>query len=108
MDTTENRRHELQKNYYFLCKCSRCLDEKEPVEMNAGACPNKKCNEFIDFDSVNTFPLKCKKCNERISEKHYQHFKEIVNASRIHLDSLKMSNVACKCCLYEILILVFN
>lgn len=25
MDTTETRRHDLEKNYYFLCKCERCL-----------------------------------------------------------------------------------
>lgn len=96
MDTTETRRHDLQKNYYFLCKCVRCLDEKEPIEMNAAACPNQKCDEFIEFDSINGLPTKCNRCNEKITEKHYQQFKEITQATRLHLDSLKMSNVACK------------
>lgn len=25
MDPVETRRHELSKNYYFLCECARCL-----------------------------------------------------------------------------------
>lgn len=72
------------------------IDEKEPIEMNAGACPNPKCSEYIDFDSIKMYPTKCKKCGEEITEKHYQHFKDIMNATRTHLDSLKMSNIACK------------
>ncbi|XP_055307326.1 histone-lysine N-methyltransferase SMYD3 isoform X2 [Sitodiplosis mosellana] len=94
MDPTEIRRHELQKNYYFLCKCERCLDEKEPVEMNAGACSNAKCNEFIDFESLKKYPTNCKKCDERITAKHYQQFKDVMHATRMHLDSMKMSSVA--------------
>lgn len=65
--------------------------------MNTGACPNKKCDDFIVYDSINGFPIKCSRCSEEITEKHYQQFKEIMQATRAHLDSLKMSNVACKC-----------
>lgn len=72
------------------------IDEKEPIEMNAGACPNAKCSEYIDFDSIKTYPAKCRKCDEEITENQYQHFKDIMSATRSHLDGMKMSNVACK------------
>lgn len=64
--------------------------------MNTGACPNKKCDEFIEFSAINSFPTKCIRCTEEITEKHYQQFKDIMQATRSHLDSLKMSNIACK------------
>lgn len=71
-------------------------DEKEPIEMNAGACANKQCNEYIDFDSIGAYPTSCKKCGERITESHHRQFKEIMSATRMHLDKMKMSSVACK------------
>lgn len=63
--------------------------------MNTGACPNRKCDEFIDFDAIAQFPTKCIKCSEEITGKHHQQFKDIMQATRSHLDALKMSNVAC-------------
>lgn len=68
--------------------------------MNTGACPNKKCDEFIDYDSIKEFPTKCNRCNEDITEKHYQNFKEIMQTTRSHLEELKMSDVTCKCWWY--------
>lgn len=64
--------------------------------MNAGACPNEKCNEFIDFESIEAYPTNCKRCSERITETHHQHFKEILNMTQMHLDKMKLSSVACK------------
>ena len=73
------------------------LDEKEPVEMNAGACPNfVRCNECIDFESLKKYPTKCKRCDERITTKHYQQYKDIMSQTLMHLDSMKMASVACK------------
>lgn len=66
------------------------------MEMNAGACPNAKCQEFINFDSIKSYPAKCPKCDERITEKDNQCFKDIMQTTRMHLDSMKMSSVACK------------
>lgn len=64
--------------------------------MNAGACPNAKCSEFIDFDTQKSYPTKCKKCDEPITENHYQHYADIMHATKMHLDTMKMSSVACK------------
>lgn len=64
--------------------------------MNAGACPNAKCNEFIDFQSTKKYPIKCMRCDEVITEEHHQKYMDIMHASRMHLDSMKMSSFACK------------
>lgn len=64
--------------------------------MNAGACPNEKCNEYIDFELLKKYPANCMKCDESITLSHYQQFKDIMQATRMHLDSMKMSSVACK------------
>lgn len=96
MDTTETRRHELQQNYYFWCKCEKCLDEQEPIEMNAGACPNGKCNAFINFVSFERFPAKCRNCDEIITDKHHQLYQDLMHTTQMHLDKMKLASVACK------------
>lgn len=82
--------HFLYMIFVFL------IDKKEPIEMNAGACPNEKCNEYIDFKSIEAYPTNCKRCSERITKAHHQHFKEILNMTQMHLDKMKLSSVACK------------
>lgn len=64
--------------------------------MNAGACTNPKCNEYIDIESCKRFPIKCEKCDETITEKHYQLYKDIMHATRMHLDTMQTSSTACK------------
>lgn len=63
--------------------------------MNAGACPNVKCPEIIDFSQIKTFPIKCNGCNETITEKHSQLYGDIMHATRIHLDKMQNSSVTC-------------
>lgn len=70
-------------------------DEKESIEMNAGACPNVKCPEIIDYSQIKTFPIKCNGCNETITEKHSQLYGDIMHATRIHLDKMQNSSVTC-------------
>lgn len=116
MDTTENRRYDLKKNYYFLCECARCLgniftffkfhafssfiffflDQREPIAMNAAACPNKKCNAIINLEEKNVkLPFNCSKCVEIISEKQRQVYKDVMSMTRMHLDKMKSSSIAC-------------
>lgn len=70
-------------------------DEKEPIEMNAGACPNEKCQEIINYSQMKTFPIKCDNCSEIITEKHSQLYGDIMHVTRIQLDKMKSSSVAC-------------
>lgn len=89
--------HKTTRFKYKISTRDVFLDGKEPVEMNAGACPNfVRCNEFIDFESVKKYPTKCQRCDERITNKHYQQYKDIMLQTRMHLDSMKMASVACK------------
>lgn len=64
--------------------------------MNAAACPNSKCIQMIQFDENGAkLPFNCSKCDQPITEKHLQTFRDVSIATRMHLDKMKMSNVAC-------------
>lgn len=91
LSTPEDRRMELQKNYFFLCDCVRCLNPIESVESNAAACPNSKCNEYLDLRHLTDA---CPKCNARITDEYVDRFREVVEFTRMHLD--KMKDIACK------------
>lgn len=80
----------LIKSIYFFA------DEREAMEMNAAACLNKKCDAFIDFNTKPEFPMKCNKCDQSITAKHYEAFKDMVSVTREHLDKMKVSSMACK------------
>lgn len=47
MQTTLERRNELQNNYYFLCECKRCTINYEQYFVNSMICPNVKCQAAI-------------------------------------------------------------
>lgn len=47
MQTTQERRNELQKNYYFLCDCKRCSTNYEQQFVNSMICNNAKCKAAI-------------------------------------------------------------
>lgn len=97
MDPTEIRRHELKQTYYFLCECVRCLDKQEPIEMNAAACSNAKCSGLVNL--LNCSPsanVQCAKCSVTIPRSHIESFKEVMAATRMHLDKMKLSSMVCE------------
>lgn len=47
MQTTEERRSELQNNYYFLCECKRCSTNYEKNFVNSLICTNVECKAAI-------------------------------------------------------------
>lgn len=87
----EDRRNELQKNYFFFCDCARCLNPVESIESNAAACPNAKCNEYLDIRRLNDV---CPKCNAAITNEHKDRFSEVIELTQMHLDQMK--DIACK------------
>lgn len=97
MDPTEVRRHDLKQSYYFLCECARCLDKQEPIEMNAAACSNTKCNGLVNL--LNQSPnsnVQCAKCTVTIPRGHIESFKEVMTTTRMHLDKMKHSSLVCE------------
>lgn len=50
MQTTEERRKELQKNYYFLCECVRCSTNYEQSFVNTMVCTNSECKAAIPLE----------------------------------------------------------
>lgn len=89
MSTADDRRIELKSNYYFWCSCSKCIDEKESLEMLAAACPNQNCPEMVDLSND-----KCFNCDEPIKIDRRTEFKEVMEFSKMHL--LNMKEIACK------------
>jgi len=51
MQTTEERRIELQNNYYFLCECKRCSMNYEQNFINSMLCSNTECQAAIPMKS---------------------------------------------------------
>lgn len=89
MSTADDRRTELKSNYYFWCSCSKCIDEKESIDMLAAACPNRDCPELLDLSNE-----ECSQCGEPIKVERRNEFKEVVEFSKMHL--LNMKEIACK------------
>ncbi|RZC32557.1 histone-lysine N-methyltransferase SMYD3 [Asbolus verrucosus] len=87
LNTTKDRQKELEAAYYFLCQCPKCL-APEPPEINAAACPNKQCDNYIDIENANPDD-KCCKCNAIISETFLEQFKQVVELTDMHLQNMK-------------------
>ncbi|XP_026728745.1 histone-lysine N-methyltransferase ASHR1 [Trichoplusia ni] len=47
MKTPYDRQTELLQNYYFLCQCDRCMDEKQIKHVHGAICLNKQCEEPV-------------------------------------------------------------
>jgi len=47
MQTTSERRSELQNNYYFLCQCLRCVTNYEQNFVNSMLCGNSNCQAAV-------------------------------------------------------------
>ncbi|XP_036339293.1 histone-lysine N-methyltransferase SMYD3 isoform X3 [Rhagoletis pomonella] len=96
LNTPEQRRAELQANYFFLCVCSKCTDVQETHEMLAAACGNKNCNEYLDINLNN-----CPRCDTGVSPKQRNGYNEAMAITKMHLENMK--DVAyfdvCKLCL---------
>lgn len=89
LNTPEQRRRDLKDNYYFLCICSKCIDDKEAVEMESSCCVNKKCQAAVDISLNN-----CLQCGVGIIPKYRNMFKEVLALTKHQLESMK--DVACK------------
>jgi hypothetical protein len=87
LNTTKDRQKELEAAYYFLCQCPRCL-APEPPEINAAACPNDQCDNYIDAESASADD-KCGKCGAAITENFLELFKQVIEFTDIHLQNMK-------------------
>ncbi|XP_050441460.1 histone-lysine N-methyltransferase SMYD3 [Adelges cooleyi] len=104
MQTNDERRRELQNNYYFLCECKRCLTEDEHTFISSMTCSNVKCQAPVPMklkrdevlNSVN-----CPECLEIVSETKVKEFYDVTEYTEFQL--LKMKDIGyldvCKMCL---------
>ncbi|XP_034841219.1 histone-lysine N-methyltransferase SMYD3 [Maniola hyperantus] len=49
MKTPWERQSELQRSYYFLCACDRCMDENDLKYVHAAKCLNSECNNPVNI-----------------------------------------------------------
>ncbi|KAI8125316.1 hypothetical protein FF38_09224 [Lucilia cuprina] len=84
LNTPEHRRRDLKDNYYFLCICSKCINDQEAVEMESACCINKKCNAALDINLNN-----CTECGTGIIPRHRNTFKEVMALTKQQLESMK-------------------
>lgn len=61
--------------------------------MNAAACPNEKCNEFLNL-YAEPLPTECTKCKAEIGTEHVETFMEIMELTKIHVENMK--DIACE------------
>lgn len=62
--------------------------------MLAAACENVDCDGYIsmtDFNNGKTTAFKCSKCEQQISEKFIEEYKEVTQLSDIHLQNMKQT-----------------
>ncbi|XP_055547017.1 histone-lysine N-methyltransferase SMYD3 [Wyeomyia smithii] len=89
MDPTDVRRGRLCSQYYFECNCQRCGDEQELSLMNAGACPNRNCDEPITMEGCNKLVEKCPRCEVSIKHSVREKFREISSLTMSQLADMK-------------------
>lgn len=75
--------------YYFLCECAKCLEPEIRGEIDGAACPNKDCDHFVDVECG-----KCDKCGTVADEGFISEFKEVLQMTEEHLQSMKQ--ISCK------------
>lgn len=94
LNTPKHRQEELQNLYYFTCKCTKCLEPKPLDVMFAAVCPNTTCNGYVnvgDIEVAKIDELKCSKCNNSISDEFLQRYKEVIEFSEMHLQTMKQT-----------------
>lgn len=96
LNTTRDRQEELQKTYYFLCECPRCLEPEPMAEMTGAACPDPKCDFYIDVNMVLPGD-KCKKCGEVVTEEFLERYKEVMEFTTTQIESMKQFTCILTC-----------
>ncbi|XP_055380486.1 histone-lysine N-methyltransferase SMYD3 isoform X2 [Condylostylus longicornis] len=96
LDTAVQRRQTLMENYYFLCTCSKCIDEQEMLEMVSPACQNKKCSGFVSLSKN-----ECQVCKRIITKDFIKQYEEVMEFTKNHLENMKEIAYldVCKICL---------
>ncbi|KAJ6634633.1 Histone-lysine N-methyltransferase SMYD3 [Pseudolycoriella hygida] len=87
LSATEDRRSELQNNYFFFCDCSRCSNNaNDKVEANAAACPS--CGKCVNVHDLQ-YGDACSNCKVQITQDQLDQYFEVVDVTKMHLDKMK-------------------
>lgn len=98
MEPTELRQNEIFQQYYFVCECSRCTDEKETAKMMGANCPNPKCdNCALDLrKQIST----CPQCDKPIDQDHQDMYDYLMQFTPTQLYEMSLTDCGCKLIFY--------
>ncbi|XP_020291945.1 histone-lysine N-methyltransferase SMYD3 isoform X2 [Pseudomyrmex gracilis] len=82
LNSTKDRREELQSSYYFLCDCEKCKHVDSTA--SAAACPNSSCNSPCIIKNI-----ECEKCNTSLFDEFKKTFEEVTDFTSHHLEKMK-------------------
>lgn len=88
MASTEERQKELLDTYYFLCDCPKCLLPEDRTELFGAQCQNSACKSAVCSKKA-----KCDKCGTELTPEFINEFKDIVEFTENHLETMK--NMTC-------------
>lgn len=88
MNIRDDRRKELIMNYYFLCECAKCSNEKDPMDMNLALCEHCGTGIYL-LTNISV----CHNCKLPISNSRTKDFNEVLEFTKEHLSN--MQDVAC-------------
>ncbi|KAG7303908.1 hypothetical protein JYU34_010821 [Plutella xylostella] len=121
MKTPYERQAELLQNYYFLCQCTRCLDETQLKMVHAAKCLNDQCNNPVqipwkkdvqlvmrpdqDAENKQNVPetngygyvddvIHCSECGYKYTEQHIEKFRKAMEFTEVHIQEMKSASVA--------------
>ena len=67
---TDDRKTQLEEQYYFTCTCSMCKDKEKNYQMTSSVCPDSGCGGCVFWDDDGN-PLHCSRCNRTEFTKKY-------------------------------------
>ncbi|CAG9109899.1 unnamed protein product [Plutella xylostella] len=121
MKTPYERQAELLQNYYFLCQCTRCLDETQLKMVHAAKCLNDQCSNPVqipwkkdvqlvmrpdqDAENKQNVPetngygyvddvIHCSECGYKYTEQHIEKFRKAMEFTEVHIQEMKSASVA--------------
>lgn len=94
LNTSKDRQEELEKQYYFLCKCPKCIDDTELEIMTAAVCQNASCDGYVNMCNVGINDIaKCKKCDIQLDEDLISKYFEVTEINEVQIRN--MNNLNC-------------
>eukprot|EP01018_Ginkgo_biloba_P035137 Gb_12569 [translate_table: standard] len=106
--STVSRQNSLREQYFFDCKCSRCVKVgtldglREDAILEGYRCSNEHCEGFLLHDPGNDRMVQCQYCgSERNEDEMKQQAKQVDNIAKEASELFSLGKYSDARCLYE-------